>query len=184
MEKVVILGGGIAGLSCLNALLDIGVDALLIEANKIGSPKMCGEFLAPKAVSLLDLWDIGPIVTIKSAQFFTGKKQLSIAFPKKAGAIARDEVEIKLAQRALNLGGRIRENTSITNTIPKTANTPHIIKLSSGETIEAHTVFFAIGKLGKLTNNANKPTYAGMKLHFKPKKNQAHYTCIVLKMPI
>jgi len=179
MEKVVILGGGIAGLSCLNALLDIGVDALLIEANTIGSPKMCGEFLAPKAVSLLQLWDIGPIVPIDSAQFFTGKKQLSIAFPKQAGAIARDEVERQLAQRAFKLGGRIRENTSITNTLPKTENTLHIIELSSGETVEAHTVFFAIGKFGKLTNNATKPIYTGMKLHFKPKQNPSllHMYC-------
>lgn len=171
MEKVVILGGGIAGLSCLNALLDIGVDALLIEGSKIGSPKMCGEFLAPRAVSLLQRWGIGPIVAIESAQFIAGNKQLSIVFPKQAGAIARSDVELQLAQRALKLGGRIKENTAIKNTLPKTAQTPHVIELSSGETIEAHTVFFAIGKFGKLTGNANKPVYAGMKLHFKPKHN-------------
>ena len=121
MEKVVILGGGIAGLSCLNALLDIGVDALLIEGNTIGSPKMCGEFLAPTAVRLLQLWDIGPIVPIESAQFFSRQQQLSIPFPKQAGAIARSEVELQLAQRALKLGGRIKENTAIKKNIPKTA---------------------------------------------------------------
>lgn len=171
MEKVVILGAGISGLSCLNALLDYGVDALLIEGSQIGSPKMCGEFLAPEAVRLLEKWGIGPIVPIENAAFFVENKHIQLSFPRLAGAMARSAVELKLAERARNQGGRILENTSVVRNIPSTHQSPHIIELKSGESIEAETVFFATGRFMGTSTYNRKPMYMGMKLHFKPKIN-------------
>ena len=169
MEKVVILGAGISGLSCLNALLDYGVDALLIEGKQIGTPKMCGEFLAPEAVSLLEKWEIGPIVPIDKADFFAAGEHIQLSFPRLAGAMARSQVELKLAERARRLGGRILENTTVERNIPSTNQSPHIIELTSGGRIEADTVFFATGRFTGASSHQGKPLYLGMKLHFKPR---------------
>lgn len=165
MESVVILGGGVSGLSCLNALLDNGVDALLIEGGQIGSPKMCGEFLAPEVVSILGKWDIEPIIPITKAEFYCGRQKLSIAFPRAAGAMARCEVELKLAARARKLGGRIKENMPFSNVSPATNSSPYIIELTTREQIRANKVFFATGRFLKQPRQA--PKYLGLKLHFK-----------------
>jgi flavin-dependent dehydrogenase len=167
MEECVIVGGGIAGLSCLNALLDHKQSPLLLEGSTIGTPKMCGEFLAPSAVDCLTRWGLGPIIQINHAEFYATQKQLSIRFPQPAGAMARSEVEYQLADRARNLGGKIRENAHIEKITPGTSNSPYILQLKSGEIIEAKTVFFATGKYHQTSDNKNKPAYAGVKIHFQ-----------------
>lgn len=167
MEKVIIVGGGIAGLSCLNALLDRGVSALLVEGNTIGTEKMCGEFLAPAAVNVLEKWGIGPIQPIKQANFYAKNKKFTLHFPRFAGAYARSSAELQLAQRALKNGGRILENTSITQFTPATKQSPYLFYLSSGETIEANTAIFATGKLPQLGNKSTSLPYVGLKTHFQ-----------------
>ncbi len=165
MEKIIIIGGGVAGLSCLNALLDRGVSALLLEATTIGTPKMCGEFLAPPALSQLASWQI-PVENIKQARFFVKNKNVTLTFPTPAGALARGTLEKQLAERARLLGGKILENTSITNIIPATSNTPYLFHLESGETLQTHTAIFATGKFNHVTNTTAFRQYAGIKFHF------------------
>ncbi|MEO8401121.1 MAG: FAD-dependent oxidoreductase [Gammaproteobacteria bacterium] len=167
MEKVVIVGGGVAGLSCLNALIDHNVSPLLLEGANIGAPKMCGEFLAPEAVNLLKQWDIDSLHPIFQANFFVNHKKLDLAFPQPAGAIARSEVEILLAQRARKNRGRIREYARIKKIVPPTQTTPYLVYLESGEEIQAETVIFATGKYGE-NNGISKPLpYFGIKVHFR-----------------
>lgn len=172
LEEVVIIGGGVAGLSCLNALLDQGIAALLIEGSTIGTPKMCGEFLAPIATQQLQLWDIDPFIPIPHATFYAGSKQLDIHFTKPSAGISRSDVELKLAARARRLGGRIRENTYLEYTTPATERTPFYFKLSTGEIIEAKSAFFATGKLSNNTDNKKIALpYFGFKLHFSHTEN-------------
>lgn len=166
MEEVIIIGGGVAGLSCLNALVDKGFSPLLLEGSTIGAPKMCGEFLAPNAVKQLQQWGVGPIVPISQANFHVGHQQLDIRLENAAGAISRSEVERQLAARALSLGGRIRENSFIERTTPATTSTPYRFHLASGEMIEAKTAFFATGKYGNDQQQTMKMLYHGIKLHF------------------
>ncbi|MFT6138825.1 MAG: flavin-dependent dehydrogenase [Psychromonas sp.] len=172
LEEVVIIGGGVAGLSCLNALLDQGISALLIEGAAIGAPKMCGEFLAPIAAQQLQFWDIDPLIPIPHAAFYAGTRQLDIHFRKPSAAISRSDVERKLAARARSLGGRIRENTYLEYTTAATESTPFYFKLSTGEIIEAKSAFFATGKL---SHNQEKTKialpYFGFKLHFTHAEN-------------
>lgn len=163
MEEVVIIGGGIAGLSCLNALLDKGISPLLVESNTIGSPKMCGEFLAPQTVAFLQQWEIGPIHKIQQADFFAKNKKLHVNFSQAAGAIARSKVEILLAERARKKNGRIQENCFIEKITPATSSSPYYFYLRSGEKIAAKIAIFATGKLGQQLID---PTYFGVKIHF------------------
>ena len=162
MEELVIVGGGIAGLACLNALLDRDVSPLLLEASTIGSPKMCGEFLAPPVIKQLRQWGIGPINTIKQAQFFGASNTWQFSFPREAGAYARHDAEMELAARAKKQGGRIVEQSPIKDIIPATHTSPFILHLTSGETITARDVIFATGKFSQ---QANTSMYVGFKTH-------------------
>lgn len=164
MEEVIIIGGGIAGLTCLNALLDKGISPLLLEASRIGTPKMCGEFLAPSAVYLLQEWGLSGIQEISQAQFYAGEKKFTLNFPKMAGAVARSAVELALAERAKAKGGRIRENSLIKNITPASAYSDHLIHLASGEEISVKTLMMATGKFSQQEKPVLK--YVGIKLHF------------------
>jgi len=163
MEKIVILGGGVAGLSCLNALLDRGISTLLIEGGRIGTPKICGEFLAPPVVEQLQRWEIGPIQNIQQVHFYTQQKKFALNFPREAGAMARSEVELQLAKRARTLQGRILENTRIDKIIPATEVTPHIFKLIDGHEITAQTAIIATGRLNQHSQNFK---YRAIKFHW------------------
>ena len=166
MESVVIIGGGIAGLSCLNALLDQGVSPLLLEAATIGTPKMCGEFIAPQTVDLLQNWGIDSIQPIQKIIFSAKNKKFNLTLQKSAGAIARNAVEHLLAERAREKGGRIRENSSIQKIIPATISNPiYTFYLPTGEEIHAKTAIFATGRIGQTTSIP--PIYVGIKTHIK-----------------
>src|SRR5262245_1816406 len=52
--RVVVAGGGPAGLAAAAALARGGVATTLLEAGAWGRPKVCGEFLSPDAASVLD----------------------------------------------------------------------------------------------------------------------------------
>jgi flavin-dependent dehydrogenase len=166
VESVIIVGGGVAGLSCLNALLDHGVDALLIEAGTIGTPKMCGEFLAPPALAQLKKWQIGPLQIIRQGSFYLQDKKIDLAFAKAAGGFSRQDLELQLAARARRFGGRILEQVSIQKMVPATDNSPYIFYLASGEEVLAKTAIFATGKLGLQSSQPVATPYYGFKIHF------------------
>ena len=143
MEKLVIVGGGVAGLSCLNALLDRDISPLLLEASMIGSPKMCGEFLAPPALPVLEQWGLGPLPKISQVRFFGGEKVVDLAFMRPAAAYERHQAEVALAAFAKKRGGRIREHAPIKIITPATSRTPYVLHLASGEIMQAEDVIFA-----------------------------------------
>lgn len=165
MEKIVIIGGGIAGLTCLNALLDQQISPLLIEGGRIGSPKMCGEFLAPTAVNMLKQWEIGPIIRIQQANFYSTYSHFNLRFQQEAGALMRSEAECGLSARAHKLGGRIHENTRLIRITPPTKTQPYLLYLESGEVIEALTAIFATGKFAQSHTQKISLPYCGIKLH-------------------
>lgn len=164
MEKVIIIGGGVAGLSCLNELLDQDESPLLLEEKTIGLPKICGEFIAPLASQQLQKWGIGPIQPIKEACFIVNKQQLKIPFNHPAGAFSRVEAELGLAKRAYEKGGRIREQVHIAKISPPLNNFPYTIHLDSGEQIVTKAVIFATGKLNPHISSVVFP-YQGFKIH-------------------
>lgn len=145
LEEVVIVGGGIAGLACLNACLDRGISPLLVERGEIGSPKMCGEYLPPDVVCLLEKWELGPIQKL-SGILITAKAK-SLFIQRNAGAMARSEIEMQLAKRAKQLGGRIVENSNACD-------------------IACKTLFLATGKKDRKDYPYIGFPYIGFKAHF------------------
>ncbi len=152
MEEIVILGAGVAGLSCLNYFLDRGLSPLLIEAGTIGSFKVCGEFLTPYVAAMLEKWSISSVQPIKQATFFVDKRCFEVPFKMSAGSISRSQIELELAARARQKGGRIEENCSVQKLIPPVNKNPYLLHLSSGQEIRANTIFFAVGKFSQDPN--------------------------------
>jgi flavin-dependent dehydrogenase len=165
MEKIIIVGGGIAGLTCLNLLLDKGISPMLLEGHVIGTPKICGEFLAPAAVTILNRWNIGPIQPVEQISFFAHRKNLTLKFPIAAGAFSRETAELELARRAHHYGAKIRENTAILSVLPNSDFTCYTVELASGEKIQTQSLLICTGKFNQTTTPPSFPYYA-IKAHF------------------
>ena len=164
--EVAIVGGGVAGLSCLNALLDRNIPASLFEAGTIGSPKMCGEFVAPLAAIQLKNWQINSLNPIRQAKFLVKNVNFRVNFKVPAAAISRKDAELCLAERAKSLGGLIRENVNIQTVKISTDDSPHIITFTDGEKISAKILVLATGKYNRAESNFPiKPVYYGVKMH-------------------
>ncbi len=165
MEELIIVGAGVAGLSCLNALLDEGVSPLLLEAGKIGTPKLCGEFLAPPAVPILQRWGVPDLHEIHDVQFHHTAMPWRVPFTRPAAAILRHVAEMALAQRARGLGARIREHSPIQEIIPATASQPFRLQCVSGEVLQAKQVIFATGKITQTHADTRVSGYVGFKTY-------------------
>ncbi len=150
--EVVIVGGGIAGLACLNALLDKGISALLVEGGTIGSIKLCGEFLSPYAKEALEAWKIGPIQSIENIHI----DNLRLQIP--AGAISRSIAEVELAKRATSLGGEIMQETKVVDVSPAS------LLLADGRRLLPNKLVIASGKL---TSHQKEFPYIGLKAHIE-----------------
>jgi flavin-dependent dehydrogenase len=166
LEKVIIIGAGIAGLSAANALIDKDIVPLVLEGGTIGSPKMCGEFVAPSATLQLKQWEIEPPQKINTANFMHCSQTLAIHFPNAASGFARQKAEVALAERLLRSGGVIRENNRIKQIIPKTKTMPFRILLENDEEFQASSIIIATGK--RFLPSASLPSfpYIGIKFHF------------------
>ena len=165
MEEVVILGGGVAGLSCLNAFLDFNKSPLLLEGSMIGTPKMCGEFLSPNIVSCLKRWDVGPLISIKDIHFVSKKSSCHIDLPRAAGAFARSRAEAGLARSARMRGGRIREHARVLKITPASDDKPYTFFLESGEVIQSQHAIFATGRFSVQQQSLSNSLYLGFKTH-------------------
>jgi len=167
MNKPVIIGAGIAGLSCANQLADHNITNTLIEADTIGKTKICGEFFSPESIPILNKWDIDNI-EINLGNFYTPNYKFIFKFPKVCASFNRKVSEINLAERAKKNGTKIIENVFVKNIIPAcNTNEPHQIFLSDGKIIETYTLIIATGKLPFLNQVQNKIKYTGIKAHFK-----------------
>ena len=62
---VVIIGGSLAGAACVRELWRRGVDAVAFDRDPFPRDRVCGGFLSPGAVDLLD--ELGTLETIRSA---------------------------------------------------------------------------------------------------------------------
>ncbi len=165
MEDLVIIGGGVAGLSALNACLDKHISPLLIEASTIATPKMCGEFLAPPVISQFKQWEMDSVQSIKQVRFHCGDKVLSSVFPNAAGAFSRQDAERALVARAKSYGGRIMEQALIKTLIPATQHTPYVLHLQSGQRIDARAVMFATGRFLQSPIKPGYSPFIGFKTH-------------------
>lgn len=157
VKTVVIVGGGVAGLSALNRLADLGIRALLIEGGSYPSHKICGEFFSPESLPILKEWGIIPPSIIKQITFITPSSSLQLSLPREAHSQSRFDFDHRLAKRAEERGARLLTKTKLTK-IDKGA-----IHLDSGEVINYSDLIISAGRFF----GQSPPHYFGIKGHMR-----------------
>ena len=147
MNKCLIIGGGLAGLSAANRLVDLGITPLIIEAGNYPSHKVCGEFYSPECLAQLKAWDIEPQAMINSIRFISSHNSFEMNLSESAGGISRSLCDSLLMQRALRKGAQVLTNTKVVKLIPaQKSHDFHQLHLSDGQIIFAHQLIISTGR--------------------------------------
>lgn len=162
----VILGGGVAGLCAARHLLELGVHPLVIEGGGYPTHKVCGEFISPSSLPLLNQWDIHP-VPIHHVELHAKKKELSFSFHQHAGSLSHLTLDMQLARQITDRGASLLTQTKVLNfTPPMHERDFHSLYLSTGEKIFAKCLLIATGRIPGYSSTIFEPRYIGLKTHF------------------
>lgn len=173
-----IVGGGIAGLSALNALLDLGIKPMLFEGDSYPRHKVCGEFFSHEAAHILARWGIMFPISIGKARFFSGTRRVEFDLPEKAYGLSRYVIDKELVERARASGGVVEEGVSVKSM--EQSDGLFNLLLSNGVTVQAQSVIFATGRHSVFAQNhwkpfeAGKTPYVGLKMHYSNLVPQDH----------
>ena len=165
-----IIGGGAAGLSAANALAEKGAEVALLEEGSYPAHKICGEFLSPELLPVLENWGIESAASVKALKAVLPSRECSFELPVKAGSLSRYILEESLVKRAAKYGAQIKPKTHVEKIdIPKSEGQPYVVTLASGEEWVAPIVLISTGRLvGKITGQKPpKFCYIGAKTHFE-----------------
>ncbi len=166
-HEFAILGGGLAGLSAAIRLAELGCAPLLIEAGNYPSHKVCGEFLSPDSMPLLQRWGINPKI-IHQTHVHTPTRSLTFNFPSPAGSLSHWQLDPALADLAVSNGTNLLTGTKVAHLTPsKSVHEWHELTLSSGKKIETRHLIIATGRLPQFSAQPLVPRYIGVKAHFK-----------------
>lgn len=169
IEECVIIGGGVAGLSAANQLIDAGISPLVIEAGKFPSHRICGEFLSHECLPILRQWDIPISNEISHCQFYKGLDSIAFDFEEHSGACSRFILDNSLVSRAKNKGVRIWSETSVVSlTAPEKDNVYYELVLSNGQTIKSRYLMIGTGRIPRMPGmrEVSGFKYRGLKAHF------------------
>lgn len=164
MRKIVIIGGGVAGLSAVNRLADLGISAVLIEGGNYPAHKICGEFFSPESAAILKEWGICTASQINRITFTSARSSLSFSIDAAAQSQSRFEFDAFLARRAKEKGALILTNTKVVK-IEKGE-----VHLDSGEKVNYTDLIISAGRFFK----GAEPEYMGIKGHLRGLEVENH----------
>ncbi len=175
-DKIIIIGGGLAGLVSSILLARKGVSVTLFEKKAYPFHKVCGEYISNEVVPFLRKENLFPnhIETSSINQFqFTSIKGHSNELPLDLGGfgISRYALDYFLVEKAREAGVEVREREAV-NTVSFNG-TDFELRSSSGEELTANFVIGAYGKNGTLdrklkrTFTSKRSPFIGVKYHIK-----------------
>lgn len=165
---LIIAGAGPAGSACAIAAARTGARVLLLEKDRFPRHKVCGEFVSPESLRLLDSLlqgeSLQALPQITSARVFFERQRVEIPLSAPARSISRYNLDCMLLSAAKAAGVKVLEDTAVRQVLPG--------KLFS-VTIEANTfksraVVNATGRWSHLTRfkAASPEKWIGLKAHF------------------
>lgn len=175
--RVLIAGGGLAGLAAAIEAARAGHEVVLAEASRCGRDKVCGEFLSPEAaIDFAALgcstWaeDLGAVPLTRVAIHGPGNARIAIDLPgPPAHAVTRRALESYLAERARAVGATVLERAPVRDLIAKRGSW----RARVGElTVEAKVLVGAFGKRSPMDRRLGLPRatrhapFAAMKAYF------------------
>jgi len=173
--KVLIIGGGLAGLTSAIHLAKENFEVILIEKNAYPKHKVCGEYVSNEVLSYLESLGVYPFnhqaKKIDKFQFSNESgKTLDITLPLGGFGMSRFTLDALMAKRALDLNVQILKAT-VTN-----------VKFDDDQfyvytnTQDVYNVDYVIGAHGKRSNLdstlsrkfiQHKSAWLGVKAHYK-----------------
>jgi flavin-dependent dehydrogenase len=174
-KEIVIVGGGLAGLTCAIHLLKSGHPVTLIEKSKYPHHKVCGEFVSNEARSYwaslgIDINTLAPAeISNFSISSSTGNV-VSSKLPLGGFGISRFTLDHFLFKKAVDMGCNVIHDT--TENI-EFGHDKFQIKTHENGTLSANLVIGAFGKRSSLDQQLNRPFFANkspwlaVKAHYK-----------------
>jgi len=148
VSGTLILGGGPAGCAAAITLARAGHEVLLIERDTTVREKVCGEFLATDAQSLLmrlglDARALGG-VPITRARLASGTREAAFALPFAACGLPRLVLDAALLDAAEQAGATVRRGVAAISA--EQLGDAWCVRLSDGATLRASRLLLATGK--------------------------------------
>jgi flavin-dependent dehydrogenase len=183
-KKVVIIGGGLAGLTCAIHLLKAGHAVTLLEKNKYPHHKVCGEFISNEVRSYLlslgiDVKALGATDISEISISSPSGRMLSGTLPLGGFGISRFTLDHALFNKAASLGCAFLQD--VAENVDFKDNEFQIETQENG-LIDAHLVIGAFGKRSVLDQKlgrdffSKKSHWLAVKAHYRGniKDNEVH----------
>lgn len=172
---VIVIGGGLAGLSCAIHLSMNNLSVLIIEKNSYPKHKVCGEYISNEVLPYLkfigiDVFSLGAKRIDKFQLSTTQSKLISATLPLGGFGISRFCLDHALANRALEVGSEILHDSVID---VQYSNDEFSVITKYGEQFNAKIAIGAYGKRSNLDVKFNrefvkrKSPYLAVKTHVK-----------------
>lgn len=155
---VVIIGGSLAGAACVRDLTRAGIDAVAIERDRFPREKVCGGFLSPGAVEILD--ELNVLGTLRAA----GAEPVRYARIRTTGAtveIPFRRAGLGVSRRTLDavLGAHDAIEHGNVQAVERISDNRFRIGLGDGDSIQARIVIDAAGKLSRFGRLVTSPQF-------------------------
>lgn len=168
MKPIVIIGGGLAGLSLGAALQESGIETTILEAGAYPRHRVCGEFISGLAPEDSNRLGLGPSLAdarrLSTVSWHrNGREVCRYRLPQPALGLSRFTLDARLAARFQAAGGtlasrtRVRENKPEPGTIRTTG---HRVSPSPFIGLKAH--FHGISLATDLEMHLGEQAYVGL----------------------
>ncbi len=176
MYDVIIIGGGLAGLTNAIELSGSGMNVLLIEKNSYPFHRVCGEYVSNEVKPFLrslgaDVEELNPAHISKLTVTSPYGTKLETPLDMGAFGISRYNFDLFLYQLAVRKGCKTKLNTQVQQIVFEDDHFK--LKLSDGKEEQAKIVIGSFGKRANLDRSLNRSffnrrsPYIGVKYHIK-----------------
>jgi len=174
-DQVIIIGGGLAGLTCAIHLLRTGLPVMLIEKTVYPQHKVCGEYVSNEVLPYLSSLGINPFlkgaVGIEQLTFVAASgTALNTELPLGGFGLSRYQLDQYLYERVVELGG-IVETGQVTDVHFRNDEFEVLTQLSG--ILKAKLVIGAYGKRSALDQKLSR-SFIQQKSHWLAVKS--HYS--------
>lgn len=180
-SDVIIIGGGVAGLSAAIHCAELGLKPVLVESGSYPAHKICGEFFSPECLPLLARWGIVPPVLLKRLTISAGSRSFTLSLNSGAGSMSRYFFDHLLAGVAQSKGVVLLSNSRVTAICRKPNMKNYEVVLANGNVLTSSRLIIGTGRVTQLLepDYEHKPMtfpYVGIKAHFKgPKSDEVRF---------
>lgn len=172
---VIIVGGGLAGLSAAIHLAKKGKSILVIEKNTYGKHKVCGEYISNEVLPYLSFLgiDVFSLGATKINEFHLSthnNKLVKSKLPLGGFGISRCTLDAAMAERAISLGVQLFHDSVEAIDFK---DDQFFVKTLTNAILQSKLVIGAYGKRANIDKKLNRPfitqksPFLGVKMHVK-----------------